>query len=147
MIEFHAGTGPESQAIGIALEEMFLDYRIMPGKAPLPVIALGGARVVGAGNALTALARKSGRFLPPGDFSMWLTPSVDMAGLAAALEAGEFICGGFSIADMFVYPKLAALQADAEPAVARWAARMWKRPATGRGMTAVVGSAAGLSPI
>lgn len=137
MIEFHAGTGPDSQAIGIALEEMFLDYRIMPGKAPVPVIALGGARVIGAGNVLPALARKTGRFLPSGDFSMWLAPSVDMAGLTAALERAEFVCGAFSVADMFVYPRVAARQADG--AVARWATRMWKRPAVGRGMTVVAG--------
>jgi hypothetical protein len=141
MIEFHAGTGPETQAIGIALEEMFLDYRIMPGKAPLPVIALGGARVVGAGNILTALARKAGRFLPEGDFAPWFAPSVDVAALTAAVERAEFIMGAVSVADMFVYPKIAALQgaADAEPAVARWAQRMWKRPAVGRGMTAIAG--------
>jgi hypothetical protein len=141
MIEFQAGNGPDSQAIGIALEEMFLDYRIMPGKAPVPVIALGGARVVGAGNILPALARKSGRFLPDGDFSTWFAPSIDMARLTAAVEKADFVCGAFSIADMALYPRLAALQgaADAEPSVARWARRVWIRPAVGRGMVAVAG--------
>lgn len=141
MIEFHAGTGPDTQAIGIALEEMFLDYRIMPGKAPVPVIAMGGARLAGAGNILPALARKTGRFLPEGDYSAWFAPSVDMAALARTVEKSEFICGAFSIADMNVYPRIAALQgaADAEPAVARWARRMWLRPAVGRGIGAVAG--------
>ncbi len=141
MIEFHAGTGPDSQAIGIALEEMFLDYRIMPGKAPVPVIALGGARVVGAGNILPALARKTGRFLPDGDVSAWFAASVDMATLTAAVGQADFICGEFSIADMGVYPRLAALQgsADAEPVVSRWARRVRIRPAVGRGMGAVAG--------
>jgi len=141
MIEFHAGTGPDTQAIGIALEEMFLDYRIMPGKAPVPVIALGGARVVGAANILPALARKSGRFLPEGDFAPWFAASVDMAALTAAVEKADFICGAFSIADMGVFPRLSALQgaADAAPAVARWARRVWIRPAVGRGMGALAG--------
>jgi glutathione S-transferase len=141
MIEFHAETGPDTQAIGIALEEMFLDYRIMPGKAPLPVIAMGGARVVGTANILPALARKTGRFLPAGDFARWFAQSIDMAALTAAVEASEFICGAFSIADMSVYPRLTALQgaADAEPAVARWARRVWIRPATGRGMGVIAG--------
>jgi hypothetical protein len=40
MIEFQAGSGPDTQAVGIAMEEMFLDYRLMPGRAPLPVIAI-----------------------------------------------------------------------------------------------------------
>ena len=141
MIEFHAGTGPDTQAIGIALEEMFLDYRIMPGKAPVPVISLGGARVVGAANILPALARKTGRFLPDGDFAAWFAPSVDMAGLTAAIEKTDFVCGAFSIADMALYPRIAAMQGatDAEPAVARWARRVWIRPAVGRGMGAVAG--------
>jgi hypothetical protein len=141
MIEFHAGTGPDTQAIGIALEEMFIDYRIMPGKAPVPVIALEGARVVGAGNILPALARKTGRFLPEGDFAPWFAASVNMAALTAAVEKADFICGEFSIADMGLYPRIVALQgaADAELAVARWARRVWIRPAVGRGMGAVAG--------
>ena len=64
MIQFSAGHGPDTQAIGIALEEMFLDYTILPGRAPVPVTVLGQARLPGANNILMALARKTSRFLP-----------------------------------------------------------------------------------
>ena len=57
MIEFHAGTGPDSQAIGIALEEMYLDYTVAPQRAPMPVTVVGNARLPGLGNILLALAQ------------------------------------------------------------------------------------------
>jgi glutathione S-transferase len=120
---------------------MFLDYRIMPGKAPLPVIALSGARVVGGGNILTALARKTGNFLPAGDFAAWLAAAPDIAALAAQLESRDFIMGEVSIADMSVYPRIAG-RADvpaAHSTIARWATRMMQRPAVGRGMVAIAG--------
>ena len=138
MIEFHAGTGPDTQAIGIALEEMFLDYRVMPGKAPMPVIVVGGGRVVGAPNILLALGRKTSRFLSnPESVAPWLANTApDVAALEARLGAARFILGDVSIADMAVYPKLAREPAilAAHPAIAGWAARMSIRSATGRGM-------------
>jgi hypothetical protein len=142
MIEFHAGTGPDTQAIGIALEEMFLDYRVMPGKAPLPVIAIGGARLVGASNVLKALARKTGRFLPSGEAAPWLSNTpLDLATLEAKLSSAEFILGAVSIADMAVYPRLAfdSSVLAAHPSIARWASRMAKRSALGRGMSVIAG--------
>jgi glutathione S-transferase len=136
MIEFHAGTGPDTQAIGIALEEMFLDYRIMPGRAPLPVIAVGGARVVGAPNILMALARKTGRFLPKADDAgRWLDMSQpDLSALDARLATSSFVAGEISIADMALYPRLQATCDGAPAGIARWLSAMSRRPATGRGM-------------
>jgi glutathione S-transferase len=137
MIEFHAGSGPDTQAIGIALEEMFLDYRLMPGRAPLPVIAIGGARVVGAPNVLMALARKTNRFLPEMDAKAWLdaTQPPDLAALDALLSASEFVAGRFSVADMALYPRVAA---GSHSSIARWSSALSKRPAVGRGMGVVV---------
>ena len=60
-----------------------------------------------------------------------------MAALGEALAAGGFIFGAVSVADFAVYPKLAGATVDAP--VADWLQRMWRRPATGRGMTAVAG--------
>lgn len=139
MIEFHAGIGPDTQAIGIALEEMFLDYRLMPGRAPMPVIALGGARVVGAPNILMALARKTGRFLPDSEAAapFLANAPLDPAALAVQLAGADFILGHITIVDMNVYPRLASDRAAllAYPAIGRWAARMASRAATGRGMS------------
>jgi glutathione S-transferase len=142
MIEFHAGTGPDTQAIGIALEEMFLDYRIVPGRAPVPVIAIGGARVVGCGNILMALARKTGRFLPQSeDVARWLDPAQpDLIALDTLLASSIFVAGQISVADMALYPRLVAnrdaLAAHAN--IARWTTTMLQRPATGRGLSVVV---------
>jgi hypothetical protein len=133
MIEFHAGSGPDTQAIGIALEEMFLDYRLMPGRAPVPVIAIGGARVVGAPNVLMALARKTHRFLPERDAQTWLEATQpDLAALDALLQASEFVAGKYSVADMALYPRIATAGPHAN--IARWASTLSKRPALGRGM-------------
>ena len=137
MIEFHAGSGPDTQAIGIALEEMFLDYRLMPGRAPLPVIAIGGARVVGAPNVLMALARKTNRFLPETDAKAWLeTTQPDLAALDALLASSDFVAGKYSVADMALYPRIAA-SAGTHASIARWASALSKRPALGRGMGVV----------
>ncbi|MDP3739636.1 MAG: hypothetical protein Q8R02_19765 [Hyphomonadaceae bacterium] len=138
MIEFHAGNGPDTQAIGIALEEMFFDYRVMPGRAPLPVIAIGGARVVGASNVVMALARKTGRFLvAPEDAAPWLATPVSLNALETQLEDRDFVLGAFSIADMAVYPHVVRGDVARHPAIARWMERMSKRSGVGRGMGVV----------
>jgi glutathione S-transferase len=124
---------------------MFLDYRIMPGKAPVPVIAFGGARVVGARNILLALARKTGRFLGnPHDTEKWLAMAAEIAASPAMLEeqlaTQDFILGDYSVADMAAYPLLLRAQTPAGLAsVARWAARMAMRPAAGRGLGVIAG--------
>jgi hypothetical protein len=139
MIEFHAGSGPDTQAIGIALEEMFLDYRIMPGRAPVPVIAVAGARVIGAPNVLMALARKTGRFLPDAEAAHWLGGTPDVSALNLALAASPFAAGGFSVADMALYPRLAGRSDTLACAhISRWSDALAKRPAVGRGMAVVV---------
>jgi Glutathione S-transferase, C-terminal domain len=139
MIEFHAGNGPDTQAVGIALEEMFFDYRVMPGRAPLPVIAIGGARVAGAPNIVMALARKAGRFLvAPEDAAPWLATPAPLDALEAQLGAREFVLGAFSVADMAVYPHAVRLDAARHPAIARWIARMSRRSGVGRGMGVIV---------
>ena len=141
MIEFHAGTGPDTQAIGIALEEMFLDYAIAPARAPVPLTVVGNARLPGANNVLMALARKTNRFLPNAEEAApWLSktpPGLDA--LDAQLADKDFILGAYTVADMMMYP-LVAQQAGAFaafPNVASWAMRMNLRPAVGRGMGAV----------
>lgn len=141
MIEFHAGIGPDTQAVGIALEEMFLDYQVMPARAPLPVTVVNNARLPGAGNILLALARKTNRFLLKAeDAAVWLgktPPTLDV--LEAQLADRDFILGPYTVADMVAYP-LAVRQQDrlaAQPNVARWAARLQLRPAVGRGMGAI----------
>jgi glutathione S-transferase len=138
MIEFHAGSGPDTQAIGIALEEMFLDYRLMPGRAPIPVIAIGGARVVGAPNVLMALARKTNRFPPETDAKALLEATQpDLAAIDALLASSEFVAGKYSVADMALYPRIAA-SASAHAGIARWASTLLRRPALGRGMSVFV---------
>jgi hypothetical protein len=141
MIEFHAGIGPDSQAVGIALEEMFLDYAIAPPRAPVPVTVVGNARLPGAGNILMALARKTGRFLARAeDAAHWLgknPPSLEA--LESQLAEKDFILGAYTIIDMALYPSVAQ-QADAlraHPNVSAWLVRMQQRPAVGRGMLAI----------
>jgi hypothetical protein len=137
MIEFHAGSGPDTQSVGIALEEMFLDYRLMPGRSPLPVIAIGGARVVGGASIIMALARKTGRFLPETDAQAWLDAvQPDMEALDASLAGSEFVAGRYSVADMALYPRLAGARERWSPHthIARWMATLARRPALGRGM-------------
>ena len=142
MIEFHAGTGPDTQAVGIALEEMFLDYRVAPGRSPMPILADGGARIPGAPAILLMLARKTGKFLGAGvaEAKRWTDArTLDLEALNTLLANSDFILDEFSIADMAVYPGIAndAATLAAHPAIARWAERMMQRPATGRGMTVV----------
>ncbi len=141
MIEFHAGTGPDTQAIGIALEEMFLDYAIAPTRAPVPLTVVGNARLPGANNVLMALARKTNGFLPNAEEAApWLSknpPALDA--LEAQLANRDFILGAYTVADMMMYPVIAQ-QTDrlsSHPGVARWVRRMSLRPAVGRGMGAV----------
>lgn len=141
MIEFHAGIGPDSQAIGIALEEMYLDYVVAPARAPMPVTVVGNARLPGAGNVMLALARKTNHFLPDAAAAApWLgktPPALDV--LEAELAGRDFIFGVYTIADMAMYPHVAA-QSDrlsAFPNVAGWEQRLRLRPEVGRGMGAV----------
>ena len=141
MIEFHAGSGPDTQAVGIALEEMFLSYRLMPGRAPLPVIAIGGARVVGGPSIIMALARKTGRFLPETDTQAWLDAArPDIAALDALLAASEFASGKYSVTDMALYPRLAGDREgwSSHANIMRWMTVLSKRPALGRGMSVIV---------
>jgi glutathione S-transferase len=140
MIEFHAGSGPDTQAVGIALEEMFLDYRLMPGRAPLPVIAIGGARVVGGANIVMALARKTGRFLPETDAQAWLDAAQpDLGALDTLLAGSEFVAGKYSVADMALHPRLAAARDRWSPhaSITRWMSTLSKHPALGRVMGVV----------
>lgn len=141
MIEFHAGIGPDSQAVGIALEEMFLDYVVAPARAPVPVTVVGNARLPGVNNILLALARKTNHFLPDATLAApWLgkTPPA-LEELEKQLEGRDFIFGVYTIADMAMYPHT-ALQRDklaSFPNVARWEQRLRLRPEVGRGMGAV----------
>lgn len=142
MIEFHAGTGPDTQTIGIALEEMFHSYRIAERQAPVPVTIVGHARLPGANNVLMALARQSGKFMPKADEAApWLSkdpPTIEA--LEAQLAGRDFIFGHYTVADMATYPRIAAMgDLTRFPNVANWAARMRMRPAVGRGMGAVFG--------
>ena len=74
MYYFHAGTGPDTKAIGIALEEMLLDYTLAPGRAPVPVVVFGQARLPGHNNILLALARRTNTFLPDAEAAQpWLS--------------------------------------------------------------------------
>jgi glutathione S-transferase len=136
MIEFHAGTGADSQAVGIALEEGFFDYRIIPG-GPLPMIVDRDARIGGAGNILAHLAQRSG--WPIADALPWLAWSGDLKVLDQALAGRPFMLGAFSIADIAVWPHVVRDRAmlAAFPNVARWADRMSRRTAAGRGMGAM----------
>lgn len=141
MIEFHAGIGPDSQAVGIALEEMFLDYVLAPARAPIPVTVVGQARLPGMNNILLALARKTNHFLPDAAaVAPWINrtpPALDA--LEAQLDSRDFIFGVYTIADMAMYPHVAP-QRDKLSAfqnIAGWERRMRLRPEVGRGMGAV----------
>lgn len=141
MIEFHAGAGPDSQSIGIALEEMYLDYTIAPQRAPMPVTVVGNARLPGLGNILLALARKHNHFLPDAAAAApWLSKTPpDLAALEAQLDGRDFIFDVYTIADMATYPLVAQQRGKlaAYPRVARWEARLTQRPEVGRGMGAI----------
>ena len=143
MIQFSAGHGPDSQAIGIALEEMHLDYTIPPGRAPVPVTVLGHARMPGANNILMALARMTGKFLPTvEDAAPWLAktpPGLDE--IEARLAQQDYILGAYTVVDMVMYPLAlrAPEQLPAYPNVWAWIERLRIRPGVGRGMMAVAG--------
>ncbi len=141
MIEFHAGIGPDSQAIGIALEEMYLDYTLAPQRAPMPVTVVGNARLPGLGNILLALARKTNHFLPDATAAApWLSKTPpDLAALEAQLDGRDFIFGVYTIADMAMYPQVAQQRNKlaAFPRVASWETRLSLRPEVGRGMGAI----------
>lgn len=141
MIEFHAGNGPDSQAIGIALEEMYLDYTLAPQRAPVPVTVVGQARLPGLNNILLALARKTNHFLPDAAAAApWLSKTPPELGeLEAQLESKDYIFGVYTIADMAMYPRVAQQRdkLSAYPNVARWEARLTLRPEVGRGMGAI----------
>jgi glutathione S-transferase len=141
MMLFHAGQGPDTQAIGIALEEMFQDYTLAPGRAPVPVVVVGQARLPGANNVLMALARKTGRFLPDAhDAAPWLAktpPGFDE--MEQRLATQDFLLGAYTIVDMAMYPLVrrdpGALAR--RPNLARWGERLRIRPAVGRGLMTV----------
>jgi glutathione S-transferase len=139
MIEFHAGTGADSHAVGIALEEGFFDYRIVDA-GDLPMLVDQERRIGGAGNILMHLAQRAGwpNYV---DAAPWLKWSGDMPELDLALAASPFILGGaFSIADMAVWPHIARDRAKFTscPNIARWADRMSRRAAAGRGFGAIL---------
>lgn len=143
MIQFSAGHGPDSQAIGIALEEMFLDYTIPPGRAPVPVTVIGQARMPGANNILMALARKTGKFLPSAeDAAPWLAKTPPgLAEIEARLAGQDYILGAYTIVDMMMYPLVLRQQEQlaGSPNISAWIERLHIRPGVGRGMMAVAG--------
>lgn len=143
MIQFSAGQGPDSQAIGIALEEMFLDYTIPPGRAPVPVTVIGQARMPGANNILLALARKTGKFLPSTeDAAPWLAKTPPgLAEIETRLSGQDYILGPYTIVDMIMYPQVVrqADQLSPYPEIRAWIERLRIRPGVGRGMMAVAG--------
>ena len=141
MILFHAGTGPDTQAVGIALEEMMLDYKLAPGRAPVPVTVLGQARMPGHNNILIALARKTGRFLPDVTAAApWLAKTPQgLAAIEAQLARHDFLMDAYTVIDMAMYPRVVrsgAAIAD-YPMTRAWAERLRIRPAVGRGMGVV----------
>ena len=96
MFHFHAGSGPDTKAIGIALEEMYLSYTLAPQKAPVPVMIFGQARLPDAANILLALARKTGQFLPPDPATAtpWLSKTPPgVSSLETALAGQDYILG------------------------------------------------------
>jgi hypothetical protein len=142
MYYFHAGSGPDTQAIGIALEEMLLDYTLAPGRAPVPVVMFGQARLPGHNNILMALARKTGRFLPDAEKAApWLAKTPPgLAEMEALLATQDFLLGAYSVVDMAMYP-IASRAPDLAtcPAVLAWMERLRIRPAVGRGMGVIAG--------
>lgn len=141
MIQFHAGTGPDSQAIGIALEEMYLNYTVAPGRAPVPVAVVGQARMPDAHNILMSLAHMTRRFLPvdPAAAAPWLLKAApSLEALEAALAASDYILGPYTVADMAMYPRH-AFGTDLPPATSAWRDRLRLRPAVGRGMGVIPG--------
>jgi len=141
MIYFHTGNGPDTQAIGIALEEMLLDFNLAPGRAPVPVTVVGQARLPGMNNILMALARKTGKFLPDAEAAApWLAKTPPgFAEMEARLGAQDFLLGAYTVVDMAMYPLAARADLGAYPNIRAWMARLTIRPAVGRGMGVVAG--------
>jgi len=141
MILFHAGSGPDSQAIGIALEEMMLDYTLAAGRAPVPVTVVGQARMPGHANILMALARKTGKFLADADAAApWLAktpPGLDA--IEAQLATRDFLLDAYTVIDMAIYPLVANADLRAHPNTQAWTERLRIRPAVGRGTGVVAG--------
>ncbi len=139
MIYFHAGSGPDTQAIGIALEEMLLDFNLAPGRAPVPVTVVGQARLPGMNNILMALARKTGKFLPDAEAAApWFSktpPGLDA--MEDILSGQDFLLGAYTVVDMAMYPIAARGDVTAYPGIRAWMARLRIRPAVGRGMGVV----------
>lgn len=141
MYYFQAGIGPDTQAIGIALEEMLLDYNLAPARAPVPVVVFGQARLPGHHNILLALARRTNKFLPDAEAAApWLAkspPGLDE--LEARLGEQDFILGAYSVIDMAMYPIAAQADVSAYPHIRAWMKRLRIRPAVGRGMCVAAG--------
>ena len=145
MIEFHSGSGPDSEAVGVALEEMFLDYRVVSGGASI-VIVDSGAHIEGMKPILLHLALHSDRLLPEPqrkEIARWLdlaaNGAVDPRKLEAQLAASPYILGDITLADMAVYPIVSRLPHHTLQAhTTRWVRRMSQRSATGRGIGAVM---------
>jgi glutathione S-transferase len=139
MIYFHAGNSPDTQAIGIALEEMLLDFNLAPGRAPVPVTVVGQARLPGMNNILMALARKTGKFVPDAEAAApWFTRTPPgFADMEAILTGQDFLMGAYTVVDMAMYPLAVRGDVAAYPAVRAWMARLAIRPAVGRGMGVV----------
>lgn len=132
MIEFSAGSGPDSRAIAIMLEESALDYRVASTGHATPAIHLESGvtetdAISGAAEVLKTLAKTSRRFLPHDkpartkviDRVQWTTEALAptcTGGDAAAREpllneleqvlaASRFLTGEeITIADFCVYP-------------------------------------------
>lgn len=141
MILFHAGTGPDTQAVGIALEEMMLDYKLAAERAPVPVTVLGQARMPGHNNILIALARRTGKFLPDvTESAQWLAKTpLGLDAIEAQLAARDFLLGHYTVIDMAMYPLVVRDSAGLGhyPMTTAWAERLRLRPAVGRGMGVV----------
>jgi len=139
MIEFHAGSGPDTQAVGAALEEGFFDYRVVPGGS-MPLIVDQGNRIGGAGNILAHLAQRIG--WPVAEALPWLAWSGDLKALDQALASSPFIFGEFSIADIAVWPRVMHQRTTlvGYPGIARWLTHMSRRSAAGRGLGVVSGA-------
>lgn len=144
MIEFRAGSGPDSQSVGIALEEGFLDYRIT-SEGPAPSISENGARIEGLQPTLLFLANRAPKLLLETQRAAalgWLAVAAsgapDAAKLDQAVANSRYILGEFSIADAAIYPIIASKPVSpAHANIALWVQRMTRRSATGRGMGAI----------
>jgi glutathione S-transferase len=120
---------------------MTLDYKLAPGRAPVPVTVLGQARMPGHNNILIALARKTGRFLPDvAAAAPWLAKTpLGLDDIEAQLATRDFLMDAYTVIDMAMYPLVVRDTATLAryPLTAAWAERLRVRPAVGRGMGVV----------